>query len=100
MTEDEARQFVGRHHQAVLATLKRDGRPQLSNIVYALDDDGRIKISTTRDRAKTHNLRRDPRVSLSVQGDTWQAYLVVEGRAVVHDGDVVAGLRRLYEQVS
>ncbi len=99
MTEAEARAFVGRHHRGVLATLKRDGRPQLSNVVYALDDDGRIKVSTTRTRAKARNLRRDPRVSLAVQGDTWQEYLVVEGTAEVHDGDVLADLRRVYEKV-
>jgi PPOX class probable F420-dependent enzyme len=100
MTEAEARAFVARHHRGVLATLKRDGRPQLSNIVYAVDDDGRIKVSTTRDRAKARNLRRDPRVSLAVQGDTWQEYLVVEGSAEVLDGDVLADLRRVYEKVS
>ena len=99
MTESEARAFVGRHHRGVLATLKRDGRPQLSNVVYALDDDGRIKVSTTRTRAKARNLRRDPRVSLAVQGDTWQEYLVVEGTAEVLDGDVLADLRRVYEKV-
>ena len=59
MTDAEARAFVGRHHRGVLATLKRDGRPQLSNVVYALDEDGRIKVSTTRTRAKARNLRRE-----------------------------------------
>ncbi len=100
MNEAEARAFVARHHRGVLATLKRDGRPQLSNVVYALDDDGRIKVSTTRDRAKARNLRRDPRASLAVQGDTWQEYLVVEGTAEVQDGNVLADLRRVYEQVA
>ena len=65
-TEAEARAWVGRHNRAVLATIKRDGRPQLSHIVYTLDDDGLIKISVTRDRAKTKNLKRDPRATLSV----------------------------------
>jgi PPOX class probable F420-dependent enzyme len=98
MEESEARAFVARHHAAVLATLKRDGRPQLSNISYSLDDDGRIKISTTVDRAKTRNLRRDPRVSLAVQGDNWHEYLVVEGRAEIVEGDVLGDLRRVYER--
>ena len=100
MTEAEARAFVARHHRAVLATLKRDGRPQLSNVVYAVDDDGRIKVSTAGTRAKARNLRRDPRVSLAVQGDTWQEYLVVEGMAAVLDGDVLADLRRVYEKIA
>jgi nitroimidazol reductase NimA-like FMN-containing flavoprotein (pyridoxamine 5'-phosphate oxidase superfamily) len=48
----------------VLVTLKRDGRPQMSNIMYGISD-GRIRISATDGRAKTNNLRRDPRASLS-----------------------------------
>jgi hypothetical protein len=99
MTEDEARAFVARHHQAVLATLKRDGRPQLSNISYAVDHDGLIKISTARTRAKVHNLRRDPRASLAVQGDNWHEYLVVEGTAQIQDDDPIPGLRRLYQLI-
>lgn len=99
MTEQEAREFVARHHRGVLATLKRDGMPQLSNVVYALDDDGRIKISSTVTRAKTRNIRRTGRAALAVQGDTWGEYLVVEGRAEVLDGDVLADLRRVYVKI-
>ena len=100
MTEAEARAFVARYHRGVLATIKRDGRPQLSNISYALDEaDGLIKISTARPRAKVLNVRRDPRVSLSVQGDTWQQYLVVEGTAELHEDDQIPALRRLYEMI-
>lgn len=65
----------------VLTTLKADGRPQLSNISYAVGDDGVIRVSITDSRAKTKNLRRDPRASLYVgRSDGW-AYLVVEARA-------------------
>jgi PPOX class probable F420-dependent enzyme len=99
MDEVEARAWVGRYHNAVLATIKRDGRPQLSNISYTLDDDGRIKISTTATRAKIRNLRRDPRVSLSVQTDNFHEYLVVEGRAEIQEGDVVPELRRIYVRI-
>lgn len=65
----------------VLVTLKSDGRPQLSNIMYAIGPDGLVWISVTEDRAKTANARRDPRVSLYVgRSDGW-AYLVLEGTA-------------------
>ena len=99
MNEAEARAFVARHHRGVLATQKRDGRPQLSNVSYAVDDDGRIKISTTGTRVKARNLRRDRRASLAVRGDTWQEYLVVEGDAEVLEGDVLDDLRRVYEKI-
>ena len=71
-----------RHH-GVLVTLKRDGRPQLSNISYAMGDDGTVRISVTDSRAKTANLRRDPRASLYVPGESFWDYLVLEGPAQV-----------------
>ena len=78
MELSEALDFVRERHHAVLATQKRDGRPQLSNITYFLGDDGVIRISVTDGRAKTRNLRNDPRASLHVaQSDFW-AYCVIE----------------------
>jgi PPOX class probable F420-dependent enzyme len=71
---------LGRSGLGVLVTLKRDGRPQLSNITYLYDGE-RIRISLTDDRAKTRNLRRDPRASLYVNGPRGRSYVVVEGKA-------------------
>ncbi|MEV7684300.1 PPOX class F420-dependent oxidoreductase [Streptomyces bungoensis] len=66
----------------VLVTLKRDGRPQLSNVSHAYYPDERlIRISVTDDRAKTRNLRRDPRASYHVTSDDRWAYTVAEGTA-------------------
>ena len=66
-------------HQSVLTTLRRDGRPQLSNVVHAVDDDGVIQISTTADRAKTANLRRQPWAALKVDGESFWSSAVVYG---------------------
>lgn len=71
---------LGRSGLGALVTLKRDGRPQLSNITYLYDGE-RIRISLTDDRAKTRNLRRDPRASLYVNGPRGRSYVVVEGKA-------------------
>ncbi|MGI5147932.1 PPOX class F420-dependent oxidoreductase [Plantactinospora sp. CA-294935] len=66
----------------VLATIKRDGRPQLSNVNYTFDPERRlIRVSVTDDRAKTANLRRDPRASFQVSTPDGWAYAVVEGTA-------------------
>ncbi|MFI6266194.1 PPOX class F420-dependent oxidoreductase [Micromonospora sp. NPDC051006] len=66
----------------VLATIKRDGRPQLSTVVYSFDrESGLIRVSVTDDRAKTANLRRDPRASFHVSSEDGWAYAVAEGRA-------------------
>ncbi|MEO3929569.1 PPOX class F420-dependent oxidoreductase [Micromonosporaceae bacterium B7E4] len=66
----------------VLATIKRDGRPQLSNVNYTFDPERRlIRVSITDDRAKTANLRRDPRASFQVSTPDGWAYAVAEGTA-------------------
>ncbi len=77
------RSLVDAKHQGVLVTLKKDGRPQLSNVAYAVGDDDVIRISVTDGRAKTANLRRDPRASLHVARDDFYAYTVVEGTATL-----------------
>lgn len=65
---------------AALVTIKRDGRPQLSNITYVYDPDrDLVRISLTDTRAKTRNLRRDPRASLYLTSADGRAYQVVEG---------------------
>jgi PPOX class probable F420-dependent enzyme len=53
--------------EGALVTMRRDARPQLSNVNYAFDaGEQLIRISTTDDRAKVRNLRRDPRASFHV----------------------------------
>jgi PPOX class probable F420-dependent enzyme len=78
MELSDALDFVRPRRQGVLTTIRANGRPQLSNIMFVTADDGSILISVTDDRAKTRNLRRDPRASLYVPGDTFWQYVVVE----------------------
>ena len=79
---DKHLQFLAAHRNGVLVTLKRDGRPQMSNIIYRYDAAaGRVQISVTADRAKTRNAERDPRVSLHVSAKDFWSWLVVEGEA-------------------
>jgi PPOX class probable F420-dependent enzyme len=102
---DTALAFAADRHHGVLVTLKRDGRPQLSNIAYVLDD-GRVRISVTDDRAKTRNLRRDGRASLHVTADSFYAYVVLEGTATLsplatEPGDATCReLAEVYEAVA
>lgn len=91
----------------VLATIKRDGRPQLSNVSYHFDPRGvAIEVSIAEPRAKTRNLRRDPRASLMVSSDDGWSYAVAEGDAILtpaattpHD-DTVEALIRLYRNIA
>ncbi|WP_458246528.1 PPOX class F420-dependent oxidoreductase [Streptomyces sp. MAI_2237] len=106
MTQDTLLHLLSDHRGGVLVTLKRDGRPQLSNVSHHYDPDERIvRISVTDDRAKTRNMRRDSRVSYHVSTPDRRAYTVVEGTAELspvakdpHD-DTVEELIRLYRDV-
>jgi PPOX class probable F420-dependent enzyme len=68
-------------HQSVLTTLRRDGKPQLSNVLHTVDADGVIRVSTTADRAKYLNLRREPWAALKVDGESFWSYAVIEADA-------------------
>jgi PPOX class probable F420-dependent enzyme len=86
VTPDEARAFLRDNHQAVLATFRRDGRPQLSPVAAGIDDEGRVEISSRETAMKVKNLRRDPRISLCLLGPHWYAqWGQVEGTAEIVD---------------
>ena len=80
----DALAFVQARKNGVLTTIRANGRPQLSNILYVPGDDGVLRISVTDSRAKTKNMRRDPRVSLYVPGDNFWQFVVVEGTAALN----------------
>ena len=74
--------FVAGRKWGVLATIRGNGRPQLSNIGYAYDPEQRLfRVSVTADRAKTKNLQADPRVTLHVSSEDFWTWVAVEGTA-------------------
>jgi len=80
--QDALLALLSQRDLGVLATLKRDGRPQLSNVSYTYDPERQlIRISVTADRAKARNLARDPRASFHVTSADGWAWTVVEGLA-------------------
>jgi PPOX class probable F420-dependent enzyme len=83
MEIDAALTYARQHKRGVLLTLKHNGRPQASNIMFAVGDDAMVRISATDGRAKSANARRDPRVSLHVTSDDFWSYVVIDGDAEV-----------------
>jgi PPOX class probable F420-dependent enzyme len=78
---DQLWDVVVAENLGTLATIKRDGRPQLSDLSYTADAAARVlRMSTRNTLAKTHNLRRDPRASFKVTAPGG-GYVVVEGNA-------------------
>lgn len=105
--DDKLLALIAGNSLGVLATLKRDGRPQLSNVAYHFDPRAlTISVSITEPRAKTRNLRRDPRAAIHVSSDDGWAYAVAEGDAVLTPpaadpaDDTVEGLVALYRQIA
>jgi PPOX class probable F420-dependent enzyme len=90
----------------VLATIKRDGRPQLSTVAFTFDPGAAMaRISVVDGRAKVHNLRRDPRASLFVTSADGWSYAVLEGTvelspvAVDQDDDTVEELVAVFRAI-
>jgi PPOX class probable F420-dependent enzyme len=91
LSRADAEAFLADRHWGVLATIQAStGRPQLSNVGYALLD-GRVRVSVTDSRAKTANLRADPRVSLYVTSEDFWTYVVAEGTAALSDVSTTPG---------
>jgi len=86
--------FVRPRHRLVLATTRRDGRPQISPVSGGVDGHGRIVISTYPQRAKTRNAELDPRISVLVLSDDWDGpWVQVDGQAqVLHMPEAADGL--------
>jgi PPOX class probable F420-dependent enzyme len=99
---EKAREFVRANHRCVLATISRDGTPQLSPITVGVDDGGAIVISTRQTAVKTKNVRRDPRVWLCVLNDGFFGEFVqIEGTAtIVELPDAMDGLVDYYRSIS
>ena len=91
----------------VLATIKSDGRPQLSPVTPYYDREaGLIYVSMTEGRAKTANLRRDPRATLEVTSADGWSWATAEGTATLTgpstdpDGPEVDALVEYYRKAA
>ena len=100
MLTETWREFVAENRRGVLTTFRRDGAAQLSIITVGPYREG-AAFTTTEERAKLHNLRRNPRCSLLVAREDWSAYIVLQGAAQVFSAGNTDGeeLRLLLQEV-
>ncbi|MFD5570316.1 PPOX class F420-dependent oxidoreductase [Streptomyces cadmiisoli] len=81
-TPFDPRALLAESRLGVLATIKADGRPQLSPVMPYYDRDADVLyVSMTEGRAKTVNLRRDPRATLEVTSPDGWSWATAEGTA-------------------
>ena len=79
-------EFVGGKHRWVLATTRRDGRPQLSLVTGGMTAQGTLVVSSYPGRAKVANARRSPHVSVLVMGEQFnEEWVQIDGDAAVID---------------
>ena len=95
----EQEKIVQEEQIAVMSTVRRDGSAQLAPINYAYVD-GRFLISTTKDRARYHNIRRNPSVTLCIVQAGGRPYVTVSGRAEIEETDIVDGTAKIFRRMS
>jgi PPOX class probable F420-dependent enzyme len=79
-TRFDPRTLLAESRLGILATIKSNGLPQLSPVTPYYDQDaGVIYVSMTEGRAKTNNLRRDPRAALEVTSSDGWSWATAEG---------------------
>jgi PPOX class probable F420-dependent enzyme len=95
-------EFLRARHHGILLTRRHDGWPQASPVTMGLGDKGDILISTYPQRAKTRNLRGDPRASVVVLSDDFGGpWVQVDGTATVVDvPEAVEGLVEYFRNIS
>ena len=91
--------FLAPSRIAVVATIGRDGMPQLTPNWYVYSG-GRLLVSTTKQRVKHRNLVRDGRIAVCVCSEPMaEEYVTVRGRAEVRDDDSIwADTRAIVER--
>jgi len=93
-------------NQSVLTTIRKNGLPQLSNVLHHADAEGVIRISTPANRAKHVNVTRRPWAALKVDGRNFRSYAVLEGDvevskvAATPDDEAVEELITLYRDLT
>ncbi|MFO7549342.1 MAG: PPOX class F420-dependent oxidoreductase [Acidimicrobiia bacterium] len=98
---ENARSVIESGRLAHFVTVNRDGSPHITIVWVGLDGD-EIVIGKLGEDQKVRNIRRDPRVSLSIEAEGdhmgMQHYLVVEGTARITDGGAPELLQALAER--
>jgi PPOX class probable F420-dependent enzyme len=102
VTRSEMLEFVRSRHRMVLTTYRSDGSLQSSPVTGGVDGEGRIVVASYPKRAKSVNLRRDPRASITVLSDDFDGpYVQVDGDAEVLDvPEAVDGLVEYFRVVA
>ena len=105
MDEAKLNDFLSVHHDAVLSTLRSSGDIQLSIVTVGPVENG-AAFTTTEERAKLINLKRNPKCSLLISTNNWSPYVVLQGEAKIYtikntpEHELASILRKIYKNAS
>ncbi|MGW8604470.1 pyridoxamine 5'-phosphate oxidase family protein [Streptomyces sp. NPDC055893] len=86
LTDQELSQLLSQQQFGVLASVRSTGHPHLSTVLYDWNAEERVlRVSSTADRLKVRQLRRDPHASLHVSGPDIWSFAVAEGETEIAD---------------
>jgi PPOX class probable F420-dependent enzyme len=91
---DEQRDFLDQLNFAVVGTINPDGSPQLTTVWYVREGDV-LLFNTAAGRVKERNLRRDPRLSVTILGSDGYRFLTIKGAAALDEASGQEVIRRL-----
>ncbi|MFQ5879531.1 MAG: PPOX class F420-dependent oxidoreductase [Dehalococcoidia bacterium] len=101
LTKEQMESFLAEKRNAIVATIRKDGTPQVTPVWFEWDGEV-FRFSITKDRAKYPNLRRDPRLALCIDEDQGppRRYVTVYGRAELDDRPeaILEPMRRIRRQ--
>ena len=102
MDHDQALEFIRGNSHCVLATTRRDGRPQLSPVDVTVNAQGQVVLSSRQTAMKVKNLRREPYASVCVFTDQFYGgWCQVEGPVTIVDlPDAMDGLVDYYRRAA
>ncbi len=102
MDLDAARSYVRDQHHAVLATLRKDGSPQLTPVDAAVDEAGLVVVSTRETAFKVKHIRRTGRAWLCMLPDSFFGdWIYIEGNATIQSlPEAMDGLISYYRSIS
>jgi len=83
---EEMKDFLAKPNNAIIGVNRAEGAPQLTPVWYVWDGDA-FYFSTTKDRAKYLNLKRDPSISLVVDDVPSHRYMTAYGKAEIIEHD-------------
>ncbi len=84
---ERSRALLNEKRFAVLATINKDGTPQLTTMWYLLEGDT-ILMNTLEGRLKDRNMRRDPRISMCIEDE--YNYITISGKVEIIDDQEIA----------